>query len=272
MIPAIRLDGVGKSFGAHQVLADISMEARQGEVTCLIGPSGSGKSTLLRCMAFLEQHDAGSIEVLGRPLGFAPGPMGARIRLPDGDVAQVRRGIGMVFQQFNLWPHMTALGNVMEALRLVLRLPRAEAEARARANLARVDLANRAGHYPAQLSGGQQQRVAIARALALEPRIMLFDEPTSSLDPELTGEVLRVMRRLAEDGMTMVVVTHEIGFAAQVAQHLVFLEHGGIALSGPPSEVFRRPWPPRLATFLEGYLDRGAAVLLSPSPSGTGPG
>jgi len=259
--PALRMQGVGKSFGAHRVLDGITLDARQGEVTCLIGPSGSGKSTLLRCMAFLEQHDTGWIEVLGQPLGFAPGPSGQRLRLPTAEVARVRRGIGMVFQQFNLWPHMTALGNVMEALRLVLRLTRAEAEARARANLARVDLANRAGHYPAQLSGGQQQRVAIARALALAPKIMLFDEPTSSLDPELTGEVLRVMRRLAEDGMTMVVVTHEIGFAAQVAQHLVFLEEGRIALDGTPAEVFRRPWPPRLAGFLEGYLDRGAALL-----------
>ena len=259
---ALRLSGVGKSFGAHRVLEDIDLEVRHGEVTCLIGPSGSGKSTLLRCMAFLEEHDAGLIEVAGRPIGFAPGPNGARLRLPDAETARVRRSLGMVFQQFNLWPHMTALGNVAEALRLVLRLPRREAEARAMAQLERVGLVERARHYPSQLSGGQQQRVAIARALALEPRIMLFDEPTSSLDPELTGEVLQVMRALAADGMTMVVVTHEIGFAAQVADHVAFLDGGRIALEGPPGALFRRPWPGRLERFLQTFLDRGASVLL----------
>ncbi len=168
----------------------------------------------------------------------------------------------MVFQQFNLWPHRTALGNVAEALRFVLHLPRRVAAERAMAYLDRVGLADRAGHYPSELSGGQQQRVAIARALALEPAIMLFDEPTSSLDPELTGEVLNVMRALAADGMTMVIVTHEIGFAAQVAQHIVFLEEGRVALEGTASDVFRRPWNPRLARFLETYLDRGAAMLI----------
>jgi polar amino acid transport system ATP-binding protein len=169
----------------------------------------------------------------------------------------------MVFQQFNLWPHRTALGNVTEALRFVLGLSRAEADARGMAYLERVGLADRAGHYPSELSGGQQQRVAIARALALQPAIMLFDEPTSSLDPELTGEVLNVMRGLAADGMTMVIVTHEIGFAATVAQHVVFLEAGRVALEGSAAEVFRRPWNPRLARFLETYLDRGASMLVA---------
>jgi polar amino acid transport system ATP-binding protein len=168
----------------------------------------------------------------------------------------------MVFQQFNLWPHMTALGNVAEALRLVRRLKRREAEARAMANLERVGLADRARHYPSQLSGGQQQRVAIARALAMEPEIVLFDEPTSSLDPELTGEVLNVMRTLAEEGMTMAVVSHEIGFAAQVGQHIVFLDQGRILLEGRAADVFRKPWHRRLEQFLETYVDRGAAVLL----------
>jgi polar amino acid transport system ATP-binding protein len=254
---AIKVRGVGKVFGTNQVLNDITMEARVGEVTCLIGPSGSGKSTLLRCMAFLEQHDTGSIEVFGRPMGFDS----ERRRLPDGDVTSLRRELGMVFQQFNLWPHMTALGNVSEALKRVRKLPRREAEERAMAMLEKVGLTERAQHYPSELSGGQQQRVAIARALAMEPRMVLFDEPTSSLDPELTGEVLTVMRQLAQDGMTMVVVTHEIGFAAQVAQHVVFLDGGRVLLDGRAGEVFRQPWHPRLEQFLQTYLDRGASVL-----------
>jgi len=264
--PAIRLTGVCKDYGPNRVLDGVDLVVQPGEVTCLIGPSGSGKSTLLRCMAFLEQHDDGLIEIAGHPLGFAPGPEGQRMRLPDAEIARVRRSIGMVFQQFNLWPHRTALGNVSEALRFVLRMPRQAAERRAMAHLDRVGLADRAGHYPSQLSGGQQQRVAIARALALEPRIMLFDEPTSSLDPELTGEVLSVMRGLAADGMTMVIVTHEIGFAAHVAQHVVFLEQGRIALEGTAASVFRQPWNPRLARFLDTYLDRGASMLIAPDP------
>jgi polar amino acid transport system ATP-binding protein len=200
--------------------------------------------------------------VLGEPIGFGPHPDGGRTRLPEREIMRVRRKLGMVFQQFNLWPHMTALGNVAEALRLVRRLKRREAEARAMANLERVGLADRARHYPSQLSGGQQQRVAIARALAMEPEIVLFDEPTSSLDPELTGEVLNVMRTLAEEGMTMAVVSHEIGFAAQVGQHIVFLDQGRILLEGRAADVFRKPWHRRLEQFLETYVDRGAAVLL----------
>jgi len=259
---AITLRGVGKRFGAHEVLQGIDLDVRHGEVTCLIGPSGSGKSTLLRCVAFLEEHDAGIIRVSGAPLGFDMGVDGARVRLSPGEISRVRRNIGMVFQQFNLWPHMTALGNVAEGLRQVLRLPRREAHDRAMAHLTRVGLADRAGYYPSQLSGGQQQRVAIARALAMDPKIMLFDEPTSSLDPELTGEVLTVMRDLATEGMTMLVVTHEIGFAAHVAQHVVFLDQARIALHGRAGEVFGKPWHPRLSQFLETYLDRGASVLL----------
>ncbi|MBV8914599.1 MAG: amino acid ABC transporter ATP-binding protein [Acetobacteraceae bacterium] len=263
MSPAILAAGVSKSYGSHLVLAGIDLRVQPGEVVCLIGPSGSGKSTLLRCLAFLEQHDEGIIEIGGKPLGFAPGPDGRRVRLPEAEIARVRRGVGMVFQQFNLWPHRTALGNVAEALRFVLRMPRAAAEGRAKSYLDRVGLPDHADHYPSELSGGQQQRVAIARALAMEPAIMLFDEPTSSLDPELTGEVLNVMRGLAADGMTMVIVTHEIGFAAQVAQHIVFLEAGRIALEGTAADVFRRPWNPRLARFLETYLDRGASMLMA---------
>jgi polar amino acid transport system ATP-binding protein len=180
----------------------------------------------------------------------------------EAQIRRIRSELGMVFQQFNLWPHMTALGNVSEALKRVRGLPSPEAEGRAMAVLKRVDLVERAHHYPSQLSGGQQQRVAIARALAMEPRIMLFDEPTSSLDPELTGEVLAVMRDLAKEGMTMVVVTHEIGFAAQVASEVAFLDNGAILLQGPAGEIFAKPWHPRLADFLETYLDRGAAVLV----------
>jgi polar amino acid transport system ATP-binding protein len=198
----------------------------------------------------------------GEPLGFAPGPDGRPVRLPAGRTRALRSTIGMVFQQFNLWPHMTALGNVAEALRTVRRLGRAEAEANAMAQLAKVGLEAQARRYPSQLSGGQQQRVAIARALALAPKIMLFDEPTSSLDPELTGEVLSVMRALAADGMTMVVVSHEIGFAATVGEQIAFLDAGQILLRGTPREVFGKPRHPRLDAFLDTYLDRGAALLL----------
>lgn len=262
MTPAVAIKGLVKDFGETRVLDGLSFEAVRGEVTCLIGPSGSGKSTVLRCVAFLEEATDGLIEIDGEPLGFAPGPSGRRTRLPAAQIRAVRRKIGMVFQQFNLWPHMTALGNVSEALAHVQRMPRREAEAKAMAQLERVGLAHRAQHYPSQLSGGQQQRVAIARALALEPRILLFDEPTASLDPELTGEVLNVMRDLAGTGITMLVVTHEIGFAASVASKIVFLDHGKILVEGAPAQVFGKPRNPRIDRFLETYLDRGAATLL----------
>ena len=259
---ALSVTGLVKRFGESEVLRGIDLEVPAGKVSCLIGPSGSGKSTLLRCMAFLEEASAGTILVNGDPLGFAAGPDGNPVRLSAARIRAVRSRIGMVFQQFNLWPHMTALGNVAEALRTVRRLARREAEERAMAQLRKVGLETRAGHYPSQLSGGQQQRVAIARALALEPKIMLFDEPTSSLDPELTGEVLNVMRALAADGMTMVVVSHEIGFAASVGEQIAFLDHGRILLRGTPQAVFGKPRHPRLDQFLDTYLDRGAAMLL----------
>ena len=260
--PAIRARGVVKRFGQTEVLTGIDLEATRGEVTCLLGPSGSGKSTLLRCIALLEEATDGLIEIDGEPLGFALGPHGERMRLPAASIRQVRSKIGMVFQQFNLWPHMTALGNVSEALVTVRGMSRKDAEAKAMAELDKVGLAKRAGHYPSELSGGQQQRVAIARALALEPKIMLFDEPTSSLDPELTGEVLNVMRSLAGTGMTMLVVTHEIGFAASVGSKIVFLDHGKILVEGTPDAVFGKPRHPRIDQFLDTYLDRGAAGLL----------
>jgi len=261
MTPAIRIQGLSKRFGATEVLKNIDLVTPPSTVTCLIGPSGSGKSTLLRCIAFLEEASEGLIEIEGEFLGYAPGTPN-RTRLPEATIRAVRARIGMVFQQFNLWPHMTAQGNVREALVTVRGLSREAADARAGAELEKVGLSHRADHYPSQLSGGQQQRVAIARALALDPKIMLFDEPTSSLDPELTGEVLNVMRELAASGMTMVVVTHEIGFAASVGSRILFLDHGELLLEGAPQELFAKPRHPRLDQFLDTYLDRGAASLL----------
>ncbi|WP_417719126.1 amino acid ABC transporter ATP-binding protein [Salipiger sp.] len=258
--PAIRVQHVSKQFGDTVVLRDISLEVPKGEVTCLIGPSGSGKSTLLRCMAFLEEATSGTILIEGEPLGFVDGP-GGRKRQTPADLRRTRSRIGMVFQQFNLWPHMTALGNVSAALRRVRGMAKAAAEERAMVQLRKVGLEERAHHYPSQLSGGQQQRVAIARALALDPTIMLFDEPTSALDPELTGEVLNVMRALADEGMTMVVVTHEIGFAASVGNRVAFLDHGRLLFHDTPEKVFAAPREPRLEQFLDTYLDRGAAML-----------
>jgi polar amino acid transport system ATP-binding protein len=259
---AISVRGVSKRFGQTEVLHSIDLDIPQGQVTCVIGPSGSGKSTLLRCMAFLEEATEGTILIKGEPLGFSQENGGQRVRLSPQRIREVRSHIGMCFQQFNLWPHMTALGNVSEALKTARGVPKAQAEERAFAQLRKVGLEDRADHYPSQLSGGQQQRVAIARALACEPKIMLFDEPTSSLDPELTGEVLKVMRDLAADGMTMVVVSHEIGFAASVAHRITFLDQGRLLLQGTPAEVFGKPRHPRLDQFLDTYLDRGAAMLV----------
>jgi polar amino acid transport system ATP-binding protein len=261
-LPAIATKNLVKKFGTATVLHGIDLEIPQGKVSCLIGPSGSGKSTLLRCMAFLEEASAGTITIDGEVLGFTESAQGVRERVSLATNRAIRSQIGMVFQQFNLWPHMTALGNVSEALKTVHKMSRKDAEDHAMAQLVKVGLEDRAGHYPAQLSGGQQQRVAIARALALKPKIMLFDEPTSSLDPELTGEVLNVMRDLAAEGMTMVVVSHEIGFAATVGEQISFLDQGRLLFTGAPSEVFAKPRHPRLEQFLDTYLDRGASMLL----------
>lgn len=264
--PMLRLEKVGKSFGTTRVLKGIDLQVWHSQVVCLIGPSGSGKSTLLRSMAFLEEYDEGDIIIEGQLLGWtsaseasgAENPLKKRKRAPQSQINQVRRNVGMVFQQFNLWPHMTALGNVCEALRRVRKLSAADATQRGMAMLDKVGLAHKAASYPAQLSGGQQQRVAIARALAMEPHIMLFDEPTSALDPELVGEVLQVMKNLAKEGMTMVVVTHEMGFAAQVADSVVFLDQGEIVTQGTPQEMFHNAQHPRLQQFLQNYLDRNA--------------
>ena len=253
--PSVEMRGVCKRFGALQVLRDIDLSVARSEVVCLIGPSGSGKSTLLRCINFLESYDAGDVRVEGRLIGYLD-DRGRRRRMPGRALQEMRRSIGMVFQHFNLWPHMTALGNVAEPLMRARGLRRADATERAAAMLARVGLAEKAHSYPARLSGGQQQRVAIARSLAMEPRLMLFDEPTSALDPELVGEVLNVMRDLAAEGMTMIVVTHEMGFAASVAGRIAFLDQGRIAAIGPPRAVLHDSGKPRVRQFLQTYHER----------------
>ncbi|MDQ0511587.1 amino acid ABC transporter ATP-binding protein [Ancylobacter amanitiformis] len=253
--PIIDVRGVWKRFGSAEVLKGIDLQIKKSEVTCIIGPSGSGKSTLLRCIAFLEEYSEGEIYIEGELLGFSL-ENGGRRRVSDAEVDRVRRNVGFVFQQFNLWPHMSALENVAMPLKLSRGMPREEAARRARAMLEKVGLGHRTQAYPSQLSGGQQQRVGIARALAMEPHIMLFDEPTSALDPELVGEVLQVMRDLASEGMTMAVVTHEMGFAAQVADTVMFIDHGIIAASGSPNEVFRENQNSRLRQFLQNYFER----------------
>lgn len=249
--------GVSKHYGSNRVLNNISMGVRKSEVTCIIGPSGSGKSTLLRSLAFLEEYDDGEVLIEGELLGYIDKD-GRRVKAPLAELNRVRRHVGMVFQQFNLWPHMTVLGNVSEALIRVKRMPRKLAHETAMRMLEKVGLAEKADAYPIRLSGGQQQRVAIARALAMEPYIMLFDEPTSALDPELVGEVLQVMKDLAQEGMTMVVVTHEMGFAAQVADRVLFIDKGEIAASGSPEQIFHDPKHVRLQQFLQNYFDRNA--------------
>ncbi|MEN2472136.1 amino acid ABC transporter ATP-binding protein [Burkholderia sp. GS2Y] len=255
--PLIAVRELGKRFGEVEVLRGVDLEIRKSEVACIIGPSGSGKSTLLRCLAALETYDGGEVRIEGELLGYS-NRNGRRERASLAEINRVRRNVGMVFQQFNLWPHMTALSNVTEALQRVRGLSRDESRRRGMAMLETVGLAHKADAYPSKLSGGQQQRVAIARALAMEPHIMLFDEPTSALDPELVGEVLQVMKQLAREGMTMVVVTHEMGFAAQVANKVVFIDQGRIAVQGTPEEVFHDTTQPRLRQFLQNYFDRNA--------------
>jgi polar amino acid transport system ATP-binding protein len=240
----IEISGLHKSFGALEVLRGIDLAVEPGEVVCVIGPSGSGKSTLLRCVNLLEEPTAGSIRVAG-----------VEVTDPDCDIDAVRRGIGMVFQQFNLFGHLTVRENVTIAQRRVLRRGRAEAGRIATENLTRVGLLDKADAYPAQLSGGQQQRAAIARSLAMDPQLMLFDEPTSALDPELVGEVLAVMRGLAAEGMTMLVVTHEMAFAREVASRVVFMDGGVIVEQGPPADVFGRPREERTREFLHRVLE-----------------
>jgi polar amino acid transport system ATP-binding protein len=253
----IELAKVSKSFGAHQVLREVTFSVGRSEVVCLIGSSGSGKSTLLRCVNFLEPYDSGDLRIDGRLIGYED-VSGTRRPMAPRALREMRREIGMVFQHFNLWPHMTALNNVAEPLRRVRGLASREAGERATAMLTRVGLAAKADAYPSRLSGGQQQRVAIARALAMQPRLMLFDEPTSALDPELVGEVLEVMKSLAAEGMTMLIVTHEMGFAAHVAGRIAFIDEGRIIDEGPPRRVFHESPEPRVRQFLQTYHDRNA--------------
>ncbi|GAJ81433.1 putative amino acid ABC transporter ATP-binding protein [Nocardia brasiliensis NBRC 14402] len=252
-LPMIVADRVCKNFGALQVLKGVSLEIGRGEVLCVIGPSGSGKSTFLRCINHLEQVNAGRLYVDGELVGYQE-KNGKLYELHPREAARQRREIGMVFQHFNLFPHRTVLDNVIEAPTQVKKVRKADAIAKAKELLERVGLAEKANAYPAQLSGGQQQRVAIARALAMDPKLMLFDEPTSALDPELVGEVLTVMRELAESGMTMVVVTHEMGFAREVADKLVFMDGGVIVEAGAPRELLANPKHERTKTFLSRLL------------------
>jgi polar amino acid transport system ATP-binding protein len=251
--PMVEAIGVHKRYGLNHVVKGIDLAVTQGEVMCLLGPSGSGKSTFLRCINHLEKIDAGSISVAGNLVGYRE-QSGRLHELRDAEIAQRRSEIGMVFQQFNLFPHMTVLENLIEAPVMVRKEKVAVATERALSLLERVGLADKATAYPRSLSGGQQQRVAIARALAMRPKLMLFDEPTSALDPELVGEVLDVMRDLAADGMTMIVVTHEIGFAREVADTVTFMDAGVVVESGPPSHVLDDPQHARTRSFLAKVL------------------
>ncbi|GLK83808.1 amino acid ABC transporter ATP-binding protein [Ancylobacter defluvii] len=250
----IEISGLRKSFGAHEVLKGIDLVVPKGKTVVLLGASGSGKSTLLRCVNFLETPTAGTVAFNGRPVGTPKGAAGER-SYSDRELRVLRARIGIVFQQFNLFPHMTALENIMEGQRAVLGRSREEAAARAEDLLARVGLAGRGGAYPSHLSGGQQQRVAICRALAMDPDVMLFDEATSALDPELVGEVLRTMRSLREDGMTMLIVTHELGFAYHIADEVVFLSEGRIYEQGPPEQVMLHPKGERTRQFMLGHSE-----------------
>jgi arginine/ornithine transport system ATP-binding protein len=243
-----------KRYGAHEVLKGVSIRAHAGDVITLVGSSGSGKSTLLRCLNLLEQPNEGRLVLNGEPLELRRERDGSLRAVDAQHLQRWRARLSMVFQQFNLWQHMTALQNVAEAPMQVLGLTRAQAHERAQALLARVGVAHRAQMYPSHLSGGEQQRVAIARALAMEPEVMLFDEPTSALDPELVGEVLKVMRDLAAEGRTMIVVTHEMGFAREVSSHTLFLHQGVVEEEGDPREVLVRPRSERLRQFLSGGL------------------
>ena len=253
--PMVLAESVCKSFGALRVLKGITLEVGKGQVLVMVGPSGSGKSTFLRCINHLEQVNAGRLYVDGDLIGYREKKRGDKLyEISPRDAAKQRRDIGMVFQHFNLFPHRTALENLVEAPVHVKGVKKADAVKRAKDLLDQVGMAEKATAYPAQLSGGQQQRVAIARALAMNPKLMLFDEPTSALDPELVGEVLEVMKKLAQEGMTMVVVTHEMGFAREVADQLVFMDGGVVVESGPPREVLANPKHERTKAFLSKVL------------------
>ncbi len=252
--PMVDAQNVHKSFHNNEVLRGVSMQIQKGEVVVIIGPSGSGKTTFLRCINHLEKINKGKILIDGEPMGYRE--EGDRVvEDSEKNIARMRAEIGMVFQRFNLFPHMTALQNIMEAPCQVRHAAREQSERRARELLAKVGLAEKADAYPARLSGGQQQRVAIARALAMDPKLMLFDEATSALDPELVGEVLKVMRQLAEEGMTMMVVTHEMSFARDVADRVIFMDGGVIVEQGKPADIFSNPREERTRSFLRKVLE-----------------
>jgi ectoine/hydroxyectoine ABC transporter ATP-binding protein len=251
----LEVSSISKRFGTLRVLREVSLSVAPGEVVVVIGPSGSGKTTLLRCINLLEDYEHGTITVDGEPIGYRLQGT-ERIRMSEREIAAARAKIGMVFQSFNLFPHMTALQNIVAAPVRVKGMPRAQAEARARELLTMVGLPDKAAEYPVRLSGGQQQRVAIARALAMDPKIMLFDEVTSALDPELVGEVLAAMRQLAQGGMTMVVVTHEMSFARDIADRILFIDNGVVVEEGKPDEILFTPRTERVRAFLKRYNDR----------------
>ena len=251
---ALVVEDLHKSFGSLEVLKGVSLTAQQGDVIAMLGASGSGKSTFLRCLNLLEIPNSGTVHVHGELIRMGKNRRGETVPLDRAQVDRIRSRLSMVFQQFNLWSHMTVIQNVIEAPVHVLGVPRAEALERGRQVLAKVGLDDKLDYYPAHLSGGQQQRAAIARALAMEPEVMLFDEPTSALDPELVGEVLRVMRQLAEEGRTMIVVTHEMGFAREVSSKVIFLHQGRIEEQGPPKEVFVNPRSDRFRQFMANHL------------------
>jgi polar amino acid transport system ATP-binding protein len=246
--------GVSKRFGDLQVLRDISFQVQKGETVCVLGPSGSGKSTLLRCINWLERPDAGQVYLNGKEVGIS----GGVVVMGDRELSQIRTHIGMVFQHFALWPHLTVLQNLMEAPIQVQRRPKSEVREEALALLAKVGLSDKRDAFPAKLSGGQKQRVGIARALAMRPDLLLFDEPTSALDPELVGEVLVVMRELAREGMTMVVVTHEMGFAREAATRVLFLDQGRVVETGTPEQFFSNPETDRARQFIQRYAGETA--------------
>jgi polar amino acid transport system ATP-binding protein len=248
--PIVRIRGLGKSFDDLRVLDGVDLDVHRGTVVSIIGPSGSGKTTLLRCINLLEIYDEGSLQVDGVEVGYSDGGNGARHRRGDRELSRIRADIGMVFQMFNLFPHLSAAENVMLGLRKVRKLSRQEARSKAEDWLERVGLADKLDNLPSQLSGGQQQRVGIARAVAMGPKLLLLDEITSALDPELVGEVLAVVRKLADEGMTMIVVTHEMAFAREISDAVIFMDGGHVQVAGPPRQVLVNPQHERLRTFL----------------------
>jgi len=260
---AIEIRNLHKHYGEHHVLKGIDLIIRPGEVVSIIGGSGSGKSTLLRCINFLEEYTGGEVMVNGQMIGYGSSITGELYRLPERTIRESLNDVCMVFQQFNLWPHMKVLDNVAAPLRLVKGVPKVEAYERAQMQLEGVGMGHKATSYPGQLSGGQQQRVAIARALTMQPSIMLFDEPTSALDPELVGEVLNVIRDLAGAGMTLAIVTHEMGFAARVSDKVVFLADGRIEEQGTPQQLFNTPQSARLQQFLASWNERQGSLAMS---------